>query len=794
MDSLGEVGKKMRSAIKAKLVELGNASQTGYIDDELPDYVMIMVANKRSKQQMLTDLNLFLGSNTESFVNWLHQVLQKLQEVTLPSSLASKAKKKSNDSSSKKDKKKDKKKIGKEPSITDVIAVELMEKAKKTIDPKVKSEDEYDSNRTPSPSINPPEAPKITSSSSKDKNNDDEFNIPTITEITSANNRSLHKKELMQLEEIQNRIYEQKKKLKSMADDEDDPMISDKEKNDNSEDHRNKIKSQDTQNNKISIKSRLGTKPVDNPKPSTIISLSAIRKTENELFAPTASFRKLIEKQKEENERRDDRRLVRNRTDPYNRHRRDKRSRSRSLDRYNRNRDKGRRRSRSRSRSPLRRSQERKSRPSIRQRIGSRAYSPKQHHRSKSKSPDNFKVKQRPALSSAITANAGKNLLLRAMAEAKRSTSSSTDLRKRNREQIVVQVRNEKRNMTADEEYVPESISGHSESEAEYHPSFKKEPLESMEDDDVIVYNDGSVDIDDLDDNNETTNRSPKFFVTFNKDASEKYDQNSQSSHSPTPPPVIKDRRKSIKERIGVKSNDKYNNHEINSKFEDSRKRKIHEENQDKEEEEESESQRAYNKHDKKSPAKNNNGKSDLNGEEHKRIRLETTRSFDHVPSLLSSVAVPVAESIKPVIKSKERCKFYPACSNANCLFYHPTLPCKLFPNCKFGDSCAYVHPKCKFDVTCNRIDCNFTHTPIAAASNPIIASSVVPAQNYKSITITPNSTVCKFFPNCTNTNCIYQHPKICKFGKSCANKFDCNFYHFELSGKSKFKWISPLS
>jgi hypothetical protein len=94
MDSLGEVGKKMRvskatqfpsilddifailidfqffsklsqqSAIKAKLLELGTGSQTGYIDDELPDYVMIMVANKRSKSQMLTDLNLFLGTNT----------------------------------------------------------------------------------------------------------------------------------------------------------------------------------------------------------------------------------------------------------------------------------------------------------------------------------------------------------------------------------------------------------------------------------------------------------------------------------------------------------------------------------------------------------------------------------------------------------------------------------------------------------------------------------------------------------------------------------------------------------
>lgn len=45
---------------------------------------MIMVANKRSKSQMIEDLKLFLGSNTEVFVIWLHQVLEKLQEVTLP--------------------------------------------------------------------------------------------------------------------------------------------------------------------------------------------------------------------------------------------------------------------------------------------------------------------------------------------------------------------------------------------------------------------------------------------------------------------------------------------------------------------------------------------------------------------------------------------------------------------------------------------------------------------------------------------------------------------------------------
>lgn len=64
---------------------MGSGTTAGYIDDELPDYVMIMVANKRSREQMTEDLSLFLGKNTEPFVSWLHQVLEKLQEVTLPS-------------------------------------------------------------------------------------------------------------------------------------------------------------------------------------------------------------------------------------------------------------------------------------------------------------------------------------------------------------------------------------------------------------------------------------------------------------------------------------------------------------------------------------------------------------------------------------------------------------------------------------------------------------------------------------------------------------------------------------
>lgn len=39
-------------------------------DEELPDYIMVMLANKRSKEQMTEDLVLFLGANTALFTDW----------------------------------------------------------------------------------------------------------------------------------------------------------------------------------------------------------------------------------------------------------------------------------------------------------------------------------------------------------------------------------------------------------------------------------------------------------------------------------------------------------------------------------------------------------------------------------------------------------------------------------------------------------------------------------------------------------------------------------------------------
>lgn len=71
-----EISKKIRAAIKGKLQELG-----AYIDEDLPDYIMVMVANKKTSQQMTDDLSLFLGNNTIKFTAWLQGVLEKLRSV-----------------------------------------------------------------------------------------------------------------------------------------------------------------------------------------------------------------------------------------------------------------------------------------------------------------------------------------------------------------------------------------------------------------------------------------------------------------------------------------------------------------------------------------------------------------------------------------------------------------------------------------------------------------------------------------------------------------------------------------
>ncbi|KAL3067994.1 hypothetical protein niasHT_037984 [Heterodera trifolii] len=76
-----EFTRKLRAAVRAKIEEFGID-----VDDELPDYVMIMVGNKKDKARMKSDLKLFLGEKTPDFVEWLFGFFQKVKNATTTSS------------------------------------------------------------------------------------------------------------------------------------------------------------------------------------------------------------------------------------------------------------------------------------------------------------------------------------------------------------------------------------------------------------------------------------------------------------------------------------------------------------------------------------------------------------------------------------------------------------------------------------------------------------------------------------------------------------------------------------
>ncbi|XP_042669946.1 zinc finger CCCH domain-containing protein 14 isoform X1 [Centrocercus urophasianus] len=122
--------------------------------------------------------------------------------------------------------------------------------------------------------------------------------------------------------------------------------------------------------------------------------------------------------------------------------------------------------------------------------------------------------------------------------------------------------------------------------------------------------------------------------------------------------------------------------------------------------------------------------------------------------------------------KVLERCKYWPACKNGDeCMYHHPTQPCKVFPNCKFADKCLFIHPNCKYDAKCTKPDCPYTH---ASRRNPLPSPkpAPLPAQSVSS-----SSPLCKFFPACKKMECPFYHPKHCRFNTQCTRP-DCTFYH----------------
>ncbi len=45
------------------------------LDNELPDYITVMLANNKTMSQINQDLQLFLGDNTNRFTSWLRNVM-----------------------------------------------------------------------------------------------------------------------------------------------------------------------------------------------------------------------------------------------------------------------------------------------------------------------------------------------------------------------------------------------------------------------------------------------------------------------------------------------------------------------------------------------------------------------------------------------------------------------------------------------------------------------------------------------------------------------------------------------
>ncbi|XP_029352037.1 zinc finger CCCH domain-containing protein 14 isoform X2 [Echeneis naucrates] len=119
--------------------------------------------------------------------------------------------------------------------------------------------------------------------------------------------------------------------------------------------------------------------------------------------------------------------------------------------------------------------------------------------------------------------------------------------------------------------------------------------------------------------------------------------------------------------------------------------------------------------------------------------------------------------------KVMERCKFWPVCKTGDeCLYHHPTTQCKTFPNCKFGDKCLFIHPNCKYDARCTKPDCPFTHVSRRGTVAPP-PKPVQPVQTTSVCRFFPeckkmdcpfyHPKPCRFALLCKRAGCTFYHP-----------------------------------
>ncbi|EJW88022.1 hypothetical protein WUBG_01067 [Wuchereria bancrofti] len=151
--------------------------------------------------------------------------------------------------------------------------------------------------------------------------------------------------------------------------------------------------------------------------------------------------------------------------------------------------------------------------------------------------------------------------------------------------------------------------------------------------------------------------------------------------------------------------------------------------------------------------------------------------------------------------KLMERCKFWPNCSLQNCVYIHPSKPCSNFPNCSFGDRCIYIHPQCKFGRMCLNPNCVYAHILKSTTTTSSPSAEVGAQASLNSVTSAASYALnipCKYGGKCANASCSFKHPKLCRFGDRCTNRA-CYFWHPKASAVAllnatgaKYRWKAP--
>ncbi|XP_023947372.2 zinc finger CCCH domain-containing protein 14 [Bicyclus anynana] len=899
MDVVGsEIGQKMRSAIKAKLTELGC-----YVDDELPDYVMVMVANKRTRAQMEDDLQLFLGDNTELFVNWLHQVLKKLQEVTVTAPLKADVEKEKDRSvsrekkvkekkdkqkkseSTKKSKKKEKekekshKKVEKkshkskkkskhhemirpnvppllmniekesEPSITDVFAGQilknhgvLLESYKE--DPKqVETKTVFEELKRPIiPIIDPATISQPESSTAIEKICENTNKSPQV-EV-----RDEQIKEINQIEaKIQGLKQKLAEQLDSMSDDEDFLTIrteAEELMNDFAEDVLQEISQPPPVTPPLlPPKSPTPPKIVETPpnppevpkEPEVLpqIELNLPKRPIRErLGAKTQEVKeKVATKKSESPERFTPEREIEFRPQKTARSRLG--SQTESQRRVSVSED----------------SSEKTSESSFK-RLTSKV-SVLESRSARSTCASVVRVRPRPRVSAPAS-----SLLMRAVADAHKSLLSippkvDPEPQKIKRalvlpmrrsveaQKIVIQVPG---GMDAQSDSQGDTISlGDMDSEGEEKSSKVASDITDKDDyvpkniTKVITNTDyvpegGSTRQDDMlvdpitiHKTKVDKDKSTQFIVTMDGYHPNAFLAKKLLTEGLLDKDDLKDKPKNVpantepKEIDNIIKKDSPTKEPIAEKPEEVKgvlipsdpKKRLSNTSA------ESDTQVVLKKQDEK-PV-----------EKRKIIEIEPPKAEKVIesPPVKKRRASPIVFDVDKKEKKKETEKkeketenkekevvrertvsatsdSHVTLSTISSSHKYDSLPplsqaerklawCRAFPLCRFGSACAFAHPRCKFAAACTRRGCVYSHAPNAlpgpAAPSPVVASHVVPAANYKTISTGALPSMCKFYPGCVNPACHFYHPKPCRYGKACGNKLECNFYHHDLAAKWKY-------